>query len=48
MKEINEDELIGYILRKTSRDHCLTYEEVRNVLDVELEYLIEKGIADKC
>ena len=43
---INEDELIGYILRKTSYSHSLTYEEVRSVLDAEIDFLKEKGIAD--
>jgi len=42
---INEDELIGYIMRKTSFSHSLTYDEIRSVLDAEIEFLQEKGIA---
>lgn len=41
---VNEDELIGYIMRKTGRDHTLYYEDVRAVLDAELDFLREKGI----
>jgi len=41
---INEDELVGYIMRKTE-EHRLDYEEVRAVLDAELDYLKEQGIA---
>lgn len=44
--EINEDELVGYIMRKTGDDHNLCYEEVRAVLDAEIEFLKEKGIAE--
>lgn len=43
---INEDELVGYIMRKTGDDHNLCYEEVRAVLDAEIEFLKEKGIAE--
>lgn len=43
---INEDEMIGYIMRKLSDKHQLTYEEVRGVLDAETDFLKEKGIAD--
>lgn len=42
---INEDELIGYIMRKTSSMHSLTYDEIRSVLDAEIEFLQGKGIA---
>jgi len=41
---INEDELIGYVMRKTE-EHRLDYEVVRAVLDAELDYLKEQGIA---
>ena len=34
--EVNEDELVGYIMRKTGDDHNLCYEEVRAVLDAEI------------
>lgn len=44
MKEINEDELIGFIMRKTKEER-LSYEEVKAVLDAELEFLKEKNIA---
>ena len=44
---INEDELIGYILRKTSFSHSLTYEEVRSVLDAEMDFLKGKGLIEK-
>jgi len=43
---INEDEMIGYIMRKISDKHQLTYEEVRGVLDAEMDFLKEKGVAD--
>lgn len=43
---INEDELIGYILRKTSYSHSLTFEEVRAVLDAEMDFLKSKGLAE--
>lgn len=43
---VNEDELVGYIMRKTVDDHNLCYEEVRAVLDAEIEYLKEKGIIE--
>ena len=48
-KTINEDELVGYIMRKVNdeKDLNLMYEEVRYVLDAHVEYLIEKGIASK-
>jgi hypothetical protein len=44
---INEDELVGFIIRK-AYDYDglrLEYEEVRAVLDLEQEYLKNKGIA---
>lgn len=44
-KLVNEDEMIGYILRSISNEHLLDYEEVRAVLDAELDYLTYKGIA---
>lgn len=44
-KTINEDELIGYIMRKTSFNHSLSYAEVKSVLEAEMEFLKEKGIA---
>lgn len=44
MKTINEDELVGYIMRKTA-DKSLCYGEVRAVLDAELDFLESKGIA---
>jgi|SRR5699024_1050466 len=43
--EYNEDELVGYIMRKTSSIN-LTYEEVRAVLDAELDFLATKGITE--
>lgn len=46
--EVNEDELVGYIMRKVASNEDwfnLTYKEVRAVLDAELAFLIEKGIA---
>lgn len=45
-KTINEDELVGYIMRKTGDDHSLYYEDVKAVLDAEIEFLKEKGIAE--
>ena len=46
LPEINEDELIGYIMRKTGEEHTLYYEDVRAVLDAEMEFLKEKGLAE--
>ena len=43
---INEDELIGYIMRKTGDSHSLYYDDVRAVLDAEMDFLKEKGIAE--
>lgn len=45
---INEDELVGYIMRKVNEDKNLNlmYEEVRCVLDAHMDFLIEKGIAE--
>lgn len=43
-QEINEDELIGSIMRRTT-DLRLEYEEVKAVLDAEMDFLKEKGIA---
>ena len=46
--EVNEDELVGYVLRAVAEQkdyHNLTYNEVRAVLDAELDFFIEKGIA---
>ncbi len=46
---INEDELIGYIMRTVNKekDMNLMYEEVRNILDAHINFLIEKGVAEK-
>jgi len=38
--------LVGYIMRKTS-DKSLCYEDVRAVLDAELDFLESKGIAEQ-
>jgi len=43
VETINEDELVGYIMRNNKELH-LTYEEVRAVLDTEIDFLKEKGI----
>ena len=48
MKTINEDELVGYILRKANElddAMILSYDIVRLILDLEMEFLSEKGIA---
>lgn len=45
LKEINEDELIGYIMRQT-HELGLNYEEVSAVLDAETNFMIEKGYMD--
>lgn len=42
---INEDEMIGFIMRKTATDHTLYYDDVRAVLNAEMEFLKQKGIA---
>lgn len=45
--ELNEDEMIGYIMRRIAEaGHLLTYEEVQAVIDTETEYLREKGFID--
>lgn len=44
---INEDELIGYIMRKTGDSHSLYYDDVRAVLDAEMEFLKEKGLVEE-
>lgn len=44
-KEINEDELIGFIMRQT-HELGLTYEEVSAVLDAETSFMIDKGYMD--
>jgi|GEM_PF-6589219 len=45
--EVNEDELVGYIVRRAREklNKDLLYSDVRVVLDLELEYLQEQGIA---
>lgn len=45
--ELNEDEMIGYIMRRIAEaEHLLTYEEVQAVIDAETEYLRKKGFID--
>lgn len=44
-KELNEDELAGYILRVTT-ERSLTFEDVQAVLDAETEYLRMKGFIE--
>lgn len=46
---INEDELVGYIMRKVNEDKDLNlmYEDVRYVLDAHIDYMIEKSIAEE-
>lgn len=46
MPTINEDELMGYIMRKTA-DRSLFYDDVRAVIDAEMEYLKSKEIAEE-
>lgn len=43
--EVNEDELIGYIMRQTS-SLGLTYQQVKSVLDFEEQFLIERGFTE--
>ncbi|WP_027964731.1 hypothetical protein [Halalkalibacillus halophilus] len=43
--ELNEDELIGYIMRNTTGQH-LTYENVQAVLVAETHYLRDKGFIE--
>lgn len=44
---LNEDEMIGYIMRRIAEaEHLLTYEEVQAVIDAETEYLRKKGFID--
>lgn len=44
-KEVNQDELVGYIMRNTV-DLDLTFGEVQAVLDAETHFLIDKGYMD--
>lgn len=45
--DLNQDELLGFILRKTTEmDLRLTYEEVQSVIDAETEFLRNKGFID--
>lgn len=44
-EEINQDELIGYIMRQTV-EHDLSYSKVQAVLNAETSFLIEKGYMD--
>lgn len=44
-EEINEDELIGYILRVCHK-HDMRFSEVKAVLDAEERFLIERGYMD--
>lgn len=43
--EINEDELIGYIMRNT-RNHNLTYQQVEAVLQAEGQFMVDNGFMD--
>ena len=47
-KTINEDELIGYIIRRIheEKDDNVYYEDVKAILDTQIEFLKEKGIAE--
>lgn len=42
--EVNMDELVGYVMRNTA-DKTLYYEDVKAVLDAEVEFLKSKGLA---
>lgn len=44
-EEIDEDKLIGYIMRNTS-NHGLNYAQVKSVLDAEEQYMIDNGYMD--
>jgi len=46
---INEDELIGYIARKASEEHdiLLNYDDIRIVIDLEMDFLKEKGLVEE-
>lgn len=44
---VNEDELVGYIIRTAHEDGIrLTYEEVNAVLNAEMDFLASKGLVD--
>lgn len=45
-EELNQDEMIGFIMRAT-HNQGLTYEGVRSVLDAEEQFLIHKGYIDE-
>lgn len=44
-EEIDEDKLIGYIMRNTS-NHGLSYAQVKSVLDSEEQYMKDNGYMD--
>jgi len=49
MKTINEDELIGYIMRNADDSDLsfqISYEEVKAVLDIEHKFLKSKGLIE--
>ena len=43
---INQDELCQYIKDKLDRLSKLTAEDINTILDMEMEYMISKGIVD--
>jgi len=49
LPEGNEDELVGYIMRRVGEEgfylQGVTYDIVRKILDLELEFLRSKDIA---
>ena len=47
--EVNEDELVGYIMRRAKEEHdiSLFYNDVRAILDLELEFLELQGITEE-
>ncbi|WP_419893274.1 hypothetical protein [Oceanobacillus kimchii] len=47
LKEVNEDALIGFVMRKAYECGVnLSYAETKAVLDAELEFLTNEGLAD--
>lgn len=46
LEEINQDELMGFILRATTDRYSLTYEEVDAVLNAQEQFMAAKGFID--
>lgn len=45
-EEINQDELIGFIMRAT-QEHDMRFSDVKAVLDAEEAFLVSRGYMDE-